>query len=276
MKPTTRSSSGCTLSTLTVLGVFFLLISGPLAADGGESNAALGVSRQFETGYLQAPRAQLAVVFDDLGYNAALDQRLLAWPHPLTVAVLPRSPHARLVAEEAAFRGKEVILHQPMEPTRDVVRREEGTLTRDMSRKDFEETLRANLAAVPSRVGLNNHTGSQLTADRPAMHRLMQQLAETGLYFLDSRTTPDTVAHQVAEAWGVPVISRDVFLDHVRTPSAVAAEFHRALAIARRDGAAVIIAHPNALSVGYLEAALASLPTDIELVRVSELLGSVR
>ena len=94
----------------------------------------------------------------------------------------------------------------------------------------------------------------------------------TDLYFLDSRTTPDTVAHQIAEAWGVPVISRDVFLDHIRTPAAVAAEFRRALAIARREGEAVIIAHPNALSVSYLEGALSSLPADIELVRVSELL----
>ncbi|MEM6708732.1 MAG: divergent polysaccharide deacetylase family protein [Pseudomonadota bacterium] len=220
----------------------------------------------------QAPRVRLAVVMDDLGYRLDLDSRIINWPHPVTVAVLPGSPSGRAIAEAAADRGKEVILHQPMQPHGARLRREPGDLRLDMDHWEFSRTLSSNLASVPERVGVNNHTGSALTEDPRAMHRLMQHLSEAGLYFLDSRTTPNTVAHTIAEEWGVPVVSRDVFLDHDRSRAAVEREFNRALGIARRDGHAVLIAHPNALSVNYLEVALRALPDDVELVRVSDLL----
>ena len=82
------------------------------------------------------------------------------------------------------------------------------------------------------------------------MVALMQQLQQRGLYFLDSRTTAATVAHDIAKQWGVPTLKRDVFLDHERTPQALDREFKRALKIARRQGYAVLIAHPHAAVLG--------------------------
>ena len=213
---------------------------------------------------------RLAVVIDDLGYNPRLDQQIIDWPYPMTLAVLPGAPNAARVGSAARAAGKEVILHQPMQPYRSRLA-EPGNLTVEMSWAEFELTLESNLAAVPHTVGLNNHTGSRLTEDPESMHRLMQHLQQQGLYFLDSRTTPHTVAHRIAEEWGVPTISRDVFLDHIRTPAAVEHEFKRALRLARQNGHAVLIAHPNTLSVNYLERALETLPDHIELVTVSEL-----
>lgn len=216
---------------------------------------------------------RLAVVIDDVGYHDRLDQRIVAWPYPITLAVLPYAPQAWGIARAAQESGKEVILHQPMQPHEPGTRREPGNLTTEMSWGEFETTLRQNLQTVPTPVGLNNHTGSRLTEDPRSMHRLMQHLRQHGLYFLDSRTTPNTVAEAIAMEWGVPTARRDVFLDHIRTPAALAHEFRRALALAERNGQAILIAHPNPLSVNYLDRALAELPDHVRLVTVSELVS---
>lgn len=218
-------------------------------------------------------RFQLAIVIDDLGYNRSRDMRAIELPAALTVAVLPQSPWAAAMASHAAYAGKEVILHQPMQTLSGRHLHEHGGLRLGMTAPDYDATLSENLRAVPGSVGINNHRGSLLTAELDAMTQLMQQLQNRGLYFLDSRTTAATVAHDVAKDWGVPTLKRDVFLDHERTPEALDHEFKRALNIARKQGYAVLIAHPHEISLDYLSTALARLPSDIETITLSELIA---
>ena len=80
------------------------------------------------------------------------------------------------------------------------VHNEEGTLTMKMSADNFNQHFSDALAAVPYAVGVNNHTGSLLTQHRLPMDRLMRTIASRGMFFLDSRTTPNTVALLTAQA----------------------------------------------------------------------------
>ena len=163
-------------------------------------------------------------------------------------------------------------MHQPMEPYPGPhVREVEGTLRLDMQPSQFDRVLAATLASIPHIVGLNNHTGSILTQHAEPMGRVMQKLKREGLYFLDSRTTPGTVAHQTARTWSVPTITRDVFLDHDPDLESIDTQFARALKIARRKGHAVVIGHPHRTSLDFLRRRLQHLPPDIRLVHVSEL-----
>ncbi len=221
---------------------------------------------------LPAQAADIVLVIDDLGHNYRRDARAVALPGPLTVAILPFAPHARSLAESAADSGKEVILHQPMQPTRTSAATETGTLTADMSAGEFVRTVHNAWANVPWAVGLNNHTGSALTQDRQAMARLMRELRSLGLYFLDSRTTPLTVAERTAKQWRVPVLKRDVFLDNELDTASLQRAFRRTVRIARRQGYAVVIAHPHRETVRFLEQALNNLPPDINLATVSDVL----
>jgi polysaccharide deacetylase 2 family uncharacterized protein YibQ len=216
--------------------------------------------------------AELAVVIDDVGYSIERGVRAIALPGPVTVAVLPFAPNTNTLARHALDSGKDVIIHQPMEPhPAPHVANENGTLTLGMAGREFDDLLTAALNAVPQSIGLSNHTGSLLTQHREPMRRLMQSLNHRGFFFLDSRTTADTVALDVALELGVPAVQRDVFLDHDPRPGAVAREFRRALAIARRNGRALIIAHPYRVSLDYLESELANLPYDIRLVAAKTL-----
>lgn len=218
--------------------------------------------------------ARLAIVVDDLGYSVERAERVFALPASVTLGLLPFAPATAEIARRARQSGHEVILHQPMEPL--PANRERpipGTLTVGMSEAGFLAHMDAALAAIPGVVGLNNHTGSRLTQDPSAMELLMRYLAGRNLLFLDSRTTPATVAYGMAREARIPALQRDVFLDHVRDGNAITAEFDRALGIARRQGYAIIIAHPHTTSLNFLSQALGRLPEDVRISSLSELAG---
>lgn len=226
-----------------------------------------------------ATAAELAIVVDDLGYSISQSERIMALPGPVTLAILPFAPKATEIAQRAHAAGTDVILHQPMQAMSahhghqgQGQRQDQGTLTLTMTPGRFLELFARALRRVPNAIGVNNHTGSLLTQHAEPMHRLMAQISARGLFFLDSRTTHKTVAMDVAQQWQVPALKRDVFLDHVATEAAVSHEYRRALSIARKQGHAVLIAHPHEVSLRFLEIALAELPADVRVVAVRELL----
>jgi len=222
------------------------------------------------------PAAQLAIVIDDLGYDRRRGLEAINLPGRLTVAVMPHTPNARFLANTAHEAGREIILHHPMQGSdfRHKSSSPKGILTLDMGPSDIRYALRQALTSVPHCIGINNHTGSTLTQARSNMYWLMQQVASTDLYYLDSRTTTETVAGEAADAWGVPFVSRDVFLDHHNDRESIARQFRYAVKLAKRRGHAVLIAHPRPLSLELLAQELPRLdPNEVELVHASELIG---
>lgn len=216
---------------------------------------------------------RLAIIIDDIGYALGPGGRAIALPGPITLAVLPFTPNAAILAARATAAGKDVILHQPMEAGGSFARPSPGTLTATMDAAHLKASLRRALADIPQAIGVSNHTGSLLTTRAQSMIWLMQEVRAQGLFFLDSRTTAATVARDIARAEGVPNVKRDVFLDHVVRPDAIAAEFARALKLARRQGFAVLVGHPHAATLAFLEQSLPGLAAGgVHLVPVRELL----
>jgi polysaccharide deacetylase 2 family uncharacterized protein YibQ len=103
----------------------------------------------------------------------------------------------------------------------------------------------------------------------------MSELKRRNLFFIDSRTTTQTVAHELAEEMGVPVASRSVFLDNDLTSSVIKFQMERLLGIARHSGAAIGIGHPNIETLNLLRDYREKLKTRVKVVPVSELIGYV-
>lgn len=148
-----------------------------------------------------------------------------------------------------------------------------GGLHGGMTKEEFLRVLRGNIAAVPYVQGVNNHTGSQLTQEAAPMAWLMAELQHQGLYFVDSRTTANTLAERSAQAIGLPSGRRDVFLDNSQAPNHIAAQLAQAIALAKRHGSAIAIGHPYPNTL----AQLAQLPSllaqqQVELVPASHLM----
>jgi uncharacterized protein len=215
---------------------------------------------------------RLAIIFDDLGYDQAAANALLALPFRLTLSVIPHLPLSSEVAEEAFRRGDEILLHLPMQSEPSAAQQEKIELRVGMDSQQVRSTLAGMLETVPHAVGVNNHEGSLATADPALMRELMPALRQRGLFFIDSRTTAATVAYAAAEQAGVRAASRKVFLDDTASLDAVRAQLELAARDAQRDGSAIAIGHPHPATIAALAKIVPQLEArGIRLVFASDL-----
>ncbi|AOM41740.1 divergent polysaccharide deacetylase family protein [Xenorhabdus hominickii] len=223
---------------------------------------------------LNAQAASLAIVIDDVGYRVNEENKILQMPVEVSIAILPNSPHGRMMAEKAYQQGREILIHLPMAPLSKQPL-EKNTLHLAMSREEIGHIIQDAIQKVPHAVGMNNHMGSAMTSNLNSMVKVMQVLSLHHLYFLDSVTIGNTQATKAALGTPVPVIRRNIFLDNVQTESETRHQLNRAIALARKQGYAIAIGHPHPSTVRVLQQTLSTLPNDIELVTPSMLLSPV-
>ena len=217
-------------------------------------------------------RARLAIILDDLGSDRAAADAIFALPYPLTISVLPDHPHSAEIAEEAHCRGYEVLLHLPMQSVANE-KPEPTELRPGLSQPEVAEMVERMLASVPYVAGVNNHQGSQATADAALMDELMPVLRERHLFYIDSRTTAATVAYDTARRDGVRCTFRNVpFLDDVVEVSAIRKQLELAARGARTKGEAIAIGHPHPSTLQALTEVLPALEAQgVRLVFASDL-----
>lgn len=215
----------------------------------------------------------IAIIIDDLGYHLLDGERAARLPGPVACSILPHTPSSRHLARRCHTLGKEVLLHLPMQAQDHTADPGPGVLTMAQDRAELIDQLSSDLEAVPYVSGVNNHMGSLLTLNLAKMQWVMSELHRIGsLYFIDSYTTPSSVALRVARANGLPTARRDVFLDPDPSRDAVAMQMDRLLDEARMTGFALGIGHPHATTMAVLEEVLPMMAADgIILVSVAEL-----
>ena len=187
---------------------------------------------------------RVALVIDDLGRSLDYLGPLEELGIPLTYAVLPFEEHTAEVVASLRRRKVEMLLHLPMEP-KNGEDPGPGALRQGMSDEELRELTLAALRAVPGATGVNNHMGSGLSADGRSMRAVLGVLAGRNLFFLDSRTSAESVGYKTAIELGIPSAQRQVFLDGDPSPDAIEAQFQRLLTLARTHGSAVAIGHPH-------------------------------
>lgn len=214
---------------------------------------------------------KIAIIIDDMGYGLAVGERALHLPGPVAYAVLPATPRGRTLAEQAYSSGREVLLHLPLQSTAYDQSNDPGKLELDMTRHQFVDMFEADLVSVPHVIGINSHRGSLLTRHPGHMAWLMEEIRRRGnLFFVDSYTTHESVALDLAREAGVPAVRRDVFLDPDPAPATIAREFARLKDLARQRGFAMGIGHPYPATLELLENALPTLADEgFELVSIS-------
>jgi uncharacterized protein len=216
--------------------------------------------------------ARLAIIIDDLGSDRAAAEAVFALGYPLTVSVLPNHEHSVDIAKEAHRRGFEVMLHLPMQSVANETP-EAQELHPGMAASEVAALVDQFLQNVPDAAGVNNHQGSQATADSPLMDELMPVLRDHHLFYVDSRTTAATVAYDTAQDFGVRSAFRNVpFLDDIAEVAAVRKQLELALRGAREKGEAVAIGHPHAATLQALREVLPRAQEQgVHLVLASEL-----
>jgi uncharacterized protein len=127
----------------------------------------------------------------------------------------------------------------------------ENAILTSMSDAEITRVVHENVRAVPYARGVNNHMGSRATADRRVMASVIGALPD-GMYFVDSRTAGGSVAESVARELNVRTAARHIFLDDVRTTSAVRQQIAALARIAEERGIAIGIGHPHRVTLDVL------------------------
>ena len=229
----------------------------------------------FQSGLLFANSTlNIAIVIDDIG-NSQSDFKVLDLPRSITLSILPYTPHAKQIAQQAKLQNREILLHIPMQAKASNHLLGKGALLLNMKEKEFKSTLQHSIQRFPSATGINNHMGSDMTEHITQMHWTMDVLKTQGLYFLDSRTTAQSVAEYSARASGVPTLRRHVFLDNIKTNQAMEKQFQHAIKLANKNKSAVIIAHPYPSTIKYLQHRLnTEKGSSIQFVPLKKMLSS--
>jgi polysaccharide deacetylase 2 family uncharacterized protein YibQ len=222
-----------------------------------------------------ALRASMAVVIDDLGYgNDNLLEEFLALDYPVTFSVIPGYRGSRKAHDAVVARGRDVLLHLPMEPHGyPGVDPGKNPILVDLSEGEIRDRMGKHLGNLPKACGVSNHMGTLATQDPEVMRAVLKMTKERGLFFLDGRTTPRSVGKKVAEEVGVVCLENNIFLDTgKKDEKSVRKLFEKAEKIALAKGRVVVTGH---LNPGTLKALKNKLPgldkKGIKLVPLSAL-----
>lgn len=219
------------------------------------------------------PKAQIAIIVDDIGRDLHAVRNLLDIDLNLTMAVMPEEPHTSESAELSHRAGREILVHMPMEP--DSYPQNDpgpGALLLGQDRAEIQSRVSSMFTKVPHAVGGNNHMGSRFTQYPEGMQAVFEVMKAGGWFFVDSRTSPGSIVQSEARRANVASVNRDVFLDNNRNVDAIARQLREAVKIARSRHQVVVICHPYPETIKALRQEAAYLhQQDIQVVPVSRL-----
>jgi len=216
-------------------------------------------------------RGRVAIVIDDMGFDRHVFKEFVKLGIPITFSILPGERFSADIAEEAKELNFDVMLHLPMEPHNPKKIAGNGMIYLRMSPEEMLRQLSMDLDAVPHIVGVNNHMGSLLTENRDAMTLLLEEIQKRGLFFLDSKTSPDSVAYDVAKSMGIKSGKRDVFIDNLPDEEYIKGQIDKVIEIAKKKGEATAIGHPRPSTVAALREKIPDFEREgIAIVPLSE------
>lgn len=217
--------------------------------------------------YKSSGKPKLAIIIDDVSYAHQV-KLIKEIPFKVTPSFFPASPNhpdTPALAKKFLF----AMVHLPLEAI-SYSRTEPQTLNANDSLETIESRIQTIKNEFPFIQYYNNHTGSKFTSNIAAMEKLFFVFKKEHLSFVDSRTTAQTKAPQIAQKYKMELFSRDVFLDNDVNPNAIKKQLLQAVSIAKKHGFAIAIGHPHANTLSVLKGAKPLLK-DVQIVYLKEL-----
>lgn len=219
----------------------------------------------------KSKQIKIAIVIDDMGISRKRTKDIASLEYPITAAFLTYAPALKEQIEWSKQAGQEIMAHIPMQPLASQ-NTSPDMLKVNMKSEDIAKNFVAMLAKFSSIKGVNNHMGSRFTQDNAGMEMVMKELKKKNMFFLDSKTTPKSVARNAAKKHAVAYIERDVFIDNEDNFLYIMKQLKLAESVAQKHGYAVAIGHPKSQTYLALKAWLPTLQAKgITLVPLSKI-----
>ena len=160
------------------------------------------------------PKALVAFVIDDWGYNQRNIEFISHTERPLTISILPNLRYSDEITEAVRKNSNmcDIMLHLPLE-SKSSRAAEIDTIRCNMEKDEVLSILDKDIKCFPGLIGVSNHQGSKATEDETLMRIVLTDLKERRLFFLDSMTTSNSACPGIARDIGLRYAQRDVFLD---------------------------------------------------------------
>jgi len=188
-------------------------------------------------------RAQLVIIIDDVHTRRELNA-IWKLGFPVTPSIFPPYRQARH-SEKLALGVSHYMVHLPMESGSQKFNRQTKTLMRSFSSEQIFHRIEEIRRLFPQAKYINNHTGSLFTSNTQAMFALLRACRVYGFRFVDSVTTGKSKVRYVAKQLHQPYVRRDIFLDNIRTTTAIHRQLKKAIRLAKKRGYAIAIGHPH-------------------------------
>ena len=205
---------------------------------------------------------------DDVGFYDEI-KKIKKIPFAITPSIFPPNNNYPQTPQ-IAKKFKHHMVHLPMEAYKYKNIAEQAIKVSDKI-ETIEKKIRKMHRNFPNAIAINNHTGSKYTCDFDAMEELFTVLNRYDIPFIDSRTSSGTQCQEAGKLLHKKVLERDVFLDNNADIDYIHTQLKEAVKIAKKNGKAIAICHPRALTFEALMTA-SEILEDVELVYVDELL----
>lgn len=216
---------------------------------------------------VKSNKPRLAIIIDDVT-TAKQIRKIKEIGYNVNISFLPPTTNHKNSAKIAADLDVYMI-HLPLQASSSRFE-EEKTLYITHSIMAIESRIETLKKLYPKTRFINNHTGSKFTSNKEAMDKLFQVLKKHNYTFLDSRTTAKSVAKISAKKYGLPMLSRNIFLDNKKDTKYIQKQLKKAIKIAKKNGSAIAIGHPYNITFQTLKDSKYLLK-DLELVFVQQL-----
>src|SRR5574344_2017181 len=213
-------------------------------------------------------KPKLVIIIDDVVSKTQKD-KILNIGYPITMAFLPpKSGHkeSAIIAQNLPFH----MIHFPMQASKNFKNIEVNTLNISDSYETIEARVKQLRVLYPNATYTNNHTGSVFTENYEAMDKLFRALKKYNFIFVDSKTTPNSVAKELSIKYQMPYIVRDTFLDNDRSFTAIQNQLKDAIRVAKKQGFAIAIGHPYEVTFQVLKESK-HLLNDVEPIFLNKL-----
>jgi uncharacterized protein len=247
---------------------------GPLPRIGADGRKPMMV---YARAYDRAadPRPKVAIVIGGLGFGKALTDAVLErLPVDVSLAFAPQGPEIAADVAAARSKGHEVLLEIPMESSeRPTTNTGLHTLTINEDKKNARR-MQWLMSRATGYAGLINTFGDSFLATKDEAIFVMAETAKRGLFFVETGSSPESLAPKAAGTMGAPFARADSLIDKAPSREAIDAELDALEATAKKRGVAIGVAGALPNTVDRVAAWIASLDAKgIALVPVSALVG---
>jgi polysaccharide deacetylase 2 family uncharacterized protein YibQ len=216
---------------------------------------------------------RIALIIDDIGHSLSRAEQFLNLDIPLTFSILPLLPHSLELAKEIHAEGRQIMLHQPMEPYNIALDPGPGAIYVGDSTEKIARITNENVESIPFAIGVNNHMGSRFTEHQKGIRDVLGVIKSRALFFVDSLTSHRSKAYGTARRLRIATACRNIFLDNLVEESAILSQLSRLKKQALILGHGIGIGHPFPETARAIKRFYGDLEAcGVSLVSVSHLL----